>query len=79
MDYLSVQPHGGFAKDVDDVAPIVRDLPVREAQADESGGRQDLIAAPVACLLGRRAVVAEAVGLDDQAELRPVEVDPPTS
>jgi hypothetical protein len=35
----------------------------------------DLIPNPVAGLLGRRAVIADAVGLDDQPERAPVEVD----
>ncbi len=34
-----------------------------------------LVAQPVPSLLGRRAVVAQPVGLDDEAEVRPVEVD----
>jgi hypothetical protein len=51
------------------------DLLARESQAGEPGGGVDLIAQPVACLLRGRAVVTEAVALDDQAALRPVEVD----
>jgi hypothetical protein len=34
-----------------------------------------LIAKPISRLLGRRPVVTEAVGLDYQVEIRPVEVD----
>jgi hypothetical protein len=35
-----------------------------------------LIADPIASLLCGRAVVTEAVGLDHEPEIRPVEVDP---
>ncbi|HEU4739615.1 MAG TPA: hypothetical protein VFS54_11145 [Solirubrobacterales bacterium] len=34
-----------------------------------------LVAEPVASLLGRRSVVAQPIGLDHQAQVRPVEVD----
>ncbi len=58
-----------------DAARLVRDLVVGEAQRRQAGRRVGLIATPVARLLGGRAVVAQPVGLDDQAELRPEEVD----
>jgi len=48
---------------------------VGEAQLGEAGGGVRLVAEPVPSLLGRRAVVAQAVGLDHEAELGPVEVD----
>jgi hypothetical protein len=47
---------------------------VREAERHEPGGGVRLIAEAVARLLGRRAVIAKAVRLDDEAELGPVEV-----
>ena len=58
------------------MAAVERDLPVREPQLGEAGGRVDLVAEAVACLLSGSAVVTQAVGLDDEPELRPEEVDP---
>ena len=46
-----------------------------EAQRGEARRGVRLIAAPVTRLLRGRAVVAQAVGLDHEAEVRPVEVD----
>jgi hypothetical protein len=54
---------------------LVAHLLVSEAELGETGGGVGLVAEPVPSLLGRGAVVAKPVGLDDQAELRPVEVD----
>lgn len=53
----------------------MRDLVVGEPQRRQASRRVGLIATPVARLLGGRAVVAQPVGLDDQAEVRPEEVD----
>jgi hypothetical protein len=50
-------------------------LVVGEAQRDEAGGRVGLVAAPVSGLLRGGSVVAETVGFNDEAEIRPVEVD----
>jgi hypothetical protein len=47
---------------------------VGEAQRRQARGGVRLIAQPVAVLLGRGAVVAKAVGLDHEPEIRPVEV-----
>jgi hypothetical protein len=47
---------------------------VGEAQAGEAGGGVGLVAFGVAGLSGGRAVVAQAVGLDHEAKLGPVEV-----
>jgi len=57
------------------VVRLAGDLLLGEAQRNESGCRVGLIAAPVLCLLRGRSVIAEPVGLHDQAELGPVEVD----
>ena len=52
------------------------DLPVREAKAGQARRRQRLIAHTVLGLLRGRAVITQAVGLDDEAQVRPIEVDP---
>jgi hypothetical protein len=57
------------------MAGLVPDLSVGEPQRGQTCGRMSLIAQAVASLLGRRAVVREAVGLDDKAEIGPEEVD----
>src|SRR5436190_466903 len=59
-----------------DVIGLVADLGVGEAQHGEPCGGKGLVADPVARLLHRRSVIAKAVGLDDESELRPIEVDP---
>src|SRR3954447_5083316 len=58
-----------------DMRRLVPDLGVCEPERDETGCGVDLVAQPVARLLGGRAVVAEAIRLDDQAQVGPVEVD----
>jgi hypothetical protein len=58
-----------------DVLRIEADLGRREAQRGQSRDGVGLITPPVLRLLGRRPVVAQPVGLDHQAELRPVEVN----
>ena len=58
-----------------DVTGLVADLEVGEAQRGQPGGGVSLVAPPVAHLLGDRAVVAQAVGLDHESKLGPVEVD----
>jgi hypothetical protein len=50
------------------------DLGVREAEGRKPCRHVRLIAQPVACLLRRRAVIAEAIRLHDQAQLGPVEI-----
>lgn len=57
-----------------DLVRLEPHLGVREAQGREAGARVSLIAATVHGLLRGRAVIAEAVGLDDEAEIGPVEV-----
>ena len=54
---------------------IVRYIVVGEAQRGEAGGGVDLVASPVAGLLGGSTVITQPVGLDDEAQLGPVEVD----
>ena len=53
---------------------LVPDLSMSEPQRRESGGGVDLVAETIAGLLGRRAVVAKAICLNDQADFGPVEV-----
>jgi hypothetical protein len=53
----------------------VANLRFREAQRGQSRHRVRLVPQAIARLLWR-AVVARSVGLDDQAEVWPVEVDP---
>ncbi len=48
---------------------------MREAQRGKARGAVALVAQPVARLLGGGAVVAQAVRLDDEPKLWPVEVD----
>ena len=50
-------------------------LRAREAKRRESSGGVRLVPQAVPRLLGRRAVIAQAIGLDHQAEVGPVEVD----
>lgn len=50
-------------------------LLVGEAQGREAGGSVGLVAQMVPSLLGGSAVVAQAVGLDNQPQIRPKEVD----
>ena len=65
----------GVGEDRLDVGGSTEDLGVGEAQGAQAGADVVLVAADVRGLLGRGAVVAEAVGLDHQAEFRPEEVD----
>ena len=58
-----------------DVVGPVEDLGVGEAQGAEAGPRVGLVATEVDRLLGGGPVMAEAVGLDDEAEVGPEEVD----
>jgi hypothetical protein len=48
---------------------------VREPQWRDAARGVGLVADPVSGLLSGRAVVAQAVGLDDEAEVGPPEVD----
>ena len=63
------------AEDGAHVFRLVAHLLVGEAQRCEPGGDMGLVPQVVASLLGRSAVVAQAVGLDDQMQLWPQEVD----
>src|SRR5687767_12819636 len=51
------------------------DLRVCEPQGRHAGLGVSVVAQSVLRLLRGRAVIAKAIGFDDQAELRPVEVD----
>jgi hypothetical protein len=57
------------------VSRLVLDLEVGKAKGSEAGGGVGLIAEGISGLSGGGAVVAPTIGLDHQAELRPVEVD----
>ena len=57
----------------------MEDLGMGEAQGAKAGADVRLVAADVIRLLGRGPVMAEAVGLDDEAEVRPEEVDAMTA
>jgi hypothetical protein len=57
------------------VLRFVVDLLVREAQLRHPRGGVRLIAEAVPGLLGRRAVVAQPIGLDNEGKIGPVEVD----
>ena len=52
------------------------DLTVGEAKRRQTGARMCVVAPLVFGLLEGSAVVAQAVGLDHEAEVGPVEVDP---
>ncbi len=54
---------------------VVRDLAVGEAERRQAGGEVGLVPLAILRLLGRSAVVGEPVGLDDESEIRPEEVD----
>jgi hypothetical protein len=71
----TAQVRGGLPEDVADVAGFVFDLVKREAQRRQARGGMDLMTFGVLGLGGGRAVVAPAVGLDDQAEVGEVKVD----
>ena len=49
---------------------------MREAEWRQARGRMALVPSRVGGLAGRGAVVAQAVGLDDDAQVREEEVDP---
>jgi hypothetical protein len=57
------------------VLGLAGDLRVGEAQRGEAGGCVHLVSEPIPSLLGRRSVITQPVGLDDQAQVGPVEVD----
>src|SRR3954452_11619681 len=61
-----------------DVIFLMEDLPVGETDGRQARCGMPLVAEPVHALLRRRAVEAQAVGLDDQAELGPEEIHPAT-
>ena len=63
------------SEDVDDLVRGVGDLPVGEAEDPEARGGVLLVAARGPGLLGRGAVVAQAIGLDDEAVVGEPEVD----
>jgi hypothetical protein len=57
------------------VVGLVPNLRMCEPQADQAGGGVGLVADPVGGLLCRCTVVLKPVRLDDEAQVRPVEVD----
>ena len=57
-------------QDPDDLGRLADHLPVGEPKRRQSGGRVSLVPPPIPCLLELRAVVAEPVGLDHEAEVR---------
>ncbi len=59
-----------------DVVRLVADLVVGEAQGRQTCSLMFLVTPAVAALLVRGAVVTETVGLDNQPQVGPVEVDP---
>src|ERR1700742_275145 len=65
----------GVVEDGADVVGAVEDLGMGEAQAAQAGSGMDLIAAEIHRLLGGGPVMAQAVGLDDEAEGGPEEID----
>ena len=71
----SVQVADGVFEDLADVGGLVEDLGVAEAQRAQAAAGVGLVAPHVDRLVGGGAVVGEAVGLDDEAERGPVEVD----
>ena len=71
----ALEPGCGAGEDTADMLRFVLDLVVGEAQWRQAGSGVDLVAEHIASLGGGRAVVAPAVGLDDQPVVRPVEVD----
>lgn len=54
---------------------LVANLLVSEAKRRVSGGKVLLVASAIACLLRRRTMVAQAVGLHHKPHVRPEEVD----
>jgi hypothetical protein len=54
---------------------FVADLPMAEAEWHQTSGDMRPVATIVRRLLGRRPVIAKAVGLDDEAQVGPVEID----
>jgi hypothetical protein len=46
-----------------------------EAEWHQTSGDMRLVATIVRRLLGRRPVIAKAIGLDDEAQVGPVEID----
>ena len=70
------QAGGHAAQCADHPRLVVRHLPVRKSQCLHARRPVGLLADQVPGLLRRRAVVAKAVGLDHQTELRPEEVNP---
>jgi hypothetical protein len=57
------------------VVRLVPDLRVGEPQRREAGGDVRLVSEAVSSLLGGGAVVTQAVGLDYEPDVGPVEVD----
>ena len=58
-----------------DVRGLEAHLPVGETERRQAGGDVGLVSHAIALLLSGRTVISQAVGLDDEAQIRPVEVD----
>lgn len=66
----------GIDEDGAHVVGTMEDLRVAESQGAKAAAGVVLVAAQVGRLLGRGAVMAQAVGLDHEPEVKPEEVDP---
>ncbi len=74
-DVDRLQPPGHRRDGALDLTGFVSHLPVREPETCQPRRGMGLIPAAIARLLDGSAVVGEAVGLDDQTQIAPVEVD----
>ena len=66
----------GGMKGALDVAGVVANLPVSEPQRGQARRDVSLVADMVFRLLAGSPVVAQSVGLDDEPQVWPVEIDP---
>lgn len=71
----STQSRGDRPESCFHVLRVVCDLGVREPQGRQPGCGVRLIAQPITCLCSRSAVITQPVGLDDQPQVGPEEVD----
>src|SRR5215208_6302986 len=69
------EPVDDLGQDVDDLERLKSNLRVREPQRRQTGDGMRLVAPAASGLLRGGAVVAKAVGLDEEAEIRPMEID----
>src|SRR4051812_42005091 len=71
---VKAEAAGDRSQDGRDALWLESHLRVRKAQRHKAGADVRLVAQPVPGLLGRRAVVAQAVRLDNELQSWPVEV-----